>query len=314
MRVLKWMFTVCMLFISCFYAASMIYAVSPLLWLSFETDFASPLLTANDAEEKLINLNIDQNASLEENMKKLFYPDPDAENSLWKMIRNISVGVLLIFLVWAGVKFLLFAPDSEEELKLAWKNIIYILYGAVLVFLAVWILWTALDVTQISGAVGDGTEATLVSNFENNVLIWLLSFLKWLAFFLAVIFLVWYGYRMMEAFSEEEKLKAAKEGVLNVFLALIFIKIIDYIYFIAQTKDFKNQAIEFVVQATKFLGYLWGIMFVIALVYAWYQFISAWGNDDKINKAKTVIKSVFVIILIILLFMLIIYQVFNDLL
>ena len=169
--------------------------------------------------------------------------------------------------------------------------------------------------TEITGAVSDGTSQwALLSNFENNVMLLLLSFFKGLAFFLAIIFLVWYGYKMMEAFSEEEKLQAARTGVLNVFLALIFIKMIDYLYLIAQHQDFKNQAIEFVVQATKFLGYLWGIMFVVALIYAWYQFISAGGNDDKINKAKTVIKSVFVIILIILLFMLIIYQVFNDLL
>jgi len=281
------------------------------LWLSFKKDFANPLLKESKAWERLFDLDIDMDKWLFANMKKIFYPDGDW-GRLRITLRNIMVWVLLVFLVWAWVYFLLFAPGDEEELKRAWKNLIFIVYGAALIFLVVWILWTALNLGGIHGATWE--DGALLKTFESNVVLFILSFLKWFAFFMAIIFLVWYGYKMMQAFSEEEKLKAARTGILNVFIALILIKVIDYVYFIAQQHNFKNAIIEFIVQVSKFLWYLWGIMFVIAIIYAGYQFITAWWNDDKITKAKTVIKSVFVIILIILLFMLVIYQVFNDLL
>jgi hypothetical protein len=70
-----------------------------------------------------------------------------------------------------------------------------------------------------------------------------IGFLKAAAFFAAIIFMVYYGYRMMNSFDREERLKNARTGILNVIMALIFIKIIDYLYYIAQIGDFKNQAI-----------------------------------------------------------------------
>jgi hypothetical protein len=58
---------------------------------------------------------------------------------------------------------------------------------------------------------------------------------------------------MIRAFDEEEKLKAARTGILNVFLALVFIKIVDYVFFIVQVQDFKSRAVELIVQISKFL-------------------------------------------------------------
>jgi len=58
---------------------------------------------------------------------------------------------------------------------------------------------------------------------------------------------------MMTALDSDEKLKKARSGVINVVLALIFIKIIDYLYIIAQAKEFKNKAIELLVEVSKVL-------------------------------------------------------------
>jgi len=46
---------------------------------------------------------------------------------------------------------------------------------------------------------------------------------------------------MMGAMDKEDKVKAAKTGILNVIIALVFIKIVDLIYFIAQEPDFTSQ-------------------------------------------------------------------------
>lgn len=90
----------------------------------------------------------------------------------------------------------------------------------------------------------------------NGLAIFVLSFLKALAFFIALIFIVWYGFKIVNESGEEEKVNLARQGITNVLLALIFIKIIDYLYYIALSGQFKSKAIDFIVQASKFLTYL----------------------------------------------------------
>jgi hypothetical protein len=43
----------------------------------------------------------------------------------------------------------------------------------------------------------------------------------------------------MSAMDDDSKLKAGKQGILNIIISLIVIKVIDYTYYIAQTPDFK---------------------------------------------------------------------------
>lgn len=140
----------------------------------------------------------------------------------------------------------------------------------------------------------------------------ILAFLKAAAFFIALIFLVRYGFQMVTAVGEEEKIKAAKQGILNVLLALIFIKVIDYLYYIALSPDFTGNAIGFIVQASKFIAYLIGASLVLALLYAGYLMVTAAGNEENYTKAKNIVRSVFIVALLVLLFMLIIHQIFND--
>lgn len=281
--------------------------------LSFKNDFAGPLLQWDNKAFTIDGVTDDGNLS--DNLKSIFYPWEWGQ--LWTLIRNIAVAIFFLFLVFAGIRFLIWAPDSEEELKSAKMNLLYIMYGAVLVFATTWLLWSAgLWLESLEWVVSDGswTGNSIMERLENNVMLTILAFLKWAAFFIALLFLVYYGYNMIRAFDEEEKLKAARTGILNVFLALVFIKIVDYVFFIVQVQDFKSRAVELIVQISKFLWYIGGIMFVIAIMYTWFLMLTAKWDDDNIEKAKTMIKTIFTIVLIVLLFMLVIYQVFNDLL
>lgn len=278
-------------------------------WLS---DFALPLLNGNDAkDEKPFDLGIKDDLTLLENLKKFFYPSADAWNgSLWRIMRTIAVGIFLALLIWAGARFLLYS-DSEDEIKKSKLNLLYVLYGAALFFLAFWILSNALDFGSVEGVTGDNG---VLKRVENNVILFVMAFLKAAAFFVAIVFLGRYGYKMLSAPDEESKLKEAKTGILNVVLSLVFIKIIDYVYFIANQTTFKTDSIAFVAAASKFLGYLFGILLVIAIIYSGYLYVTASGDKDNITKAQTLLKSVFIATLLVLLFLLIIYQVFSDVL
>jgi hypothetical protein len=99
-----------------------------------------------------------------------------------------------------------------------------------------------------------------------------------------------------------------------VIMALIFIKIIDYLYYIAQIGDFKNQAIWFVVEASKLMWWVFGVFMVLVLFYAGYVYVTSSGNEGRIKMATNTVKTALVVVLMILLFMLIVYQIFQDIL
>jgi hypothetical protein len=56
---------------------------------------------------------------------------------------------------------------------------------------------------------------------------------------------------MISAMDDEEKVKKMRQGIINIIIVLISIKIIDYIYFIAQAPNFKSKATELIVEVSK---------------------------------------------------------------
>jgi hypothetical protein len=119
--------------------------------------------------------------------------------------------------------------------------------------------------------------------------------MKAAAFFLALFLIVWHGFKMVTAFGTEDKIDAARQGILNVLLALAFIKVIDYLYYIALSGDFTSQAIELVVQVSKFMAYIIGAALVLALIYAGYLMVTSSGEDDNVGKGKNIVKAVFIV-------------------
>ena len=56
------------------------------------------------------------------------------------------------------------------------------------------------------------------------------------------------GFRMMAAMDQSDKIKAARKGAINIIIALVLIKIVDYIFYIAQTPSFGTQAADMVIK------------------------------------------------------------------
>lgn len=298
------------------------FVVSPLGMVVFSADFlsdyANPLLTKWwPGDEAAWNFSdaIDQNAKIIDNIKNLFFPTENPSNNGWLLrvfLRTVGVAVFFALLVWAWVKFILNA-DNPEETKKTQRSLLYILFGAAIFFLSRWILSSLLDLSTIEGLYEEGgmNDFTAVSKAD-DLMLFVLAFLKGIAFFVAIFFLVRYGYEFMIAVWGEEKSKAAQKWIINVLLALIFIKVIDYLYYIALGGNFKDDAIEFIVQASKFITYILWAAFLFALLYAGYLMLTAWGSEENTTKAKNILKAVFIIALLVLLFLLIIFQIFKD--
>lgn len=290
--------------------------------IDFTNDIAAPLVedfVYNFGEEDVQWLKqrvVDPDRTLLENLKNIFYPPVFGDEAykgwlLWQMIRTVWVGILVLAFIRAWARLILNAADEEERQK-SIMNIVYIIYGVVLFFGATWIMETLLDIWNFKGFLSDDSDSFL-NKVENNIVLQVIWFLKALAFFLAIVMVARYWYQMATAMDSEERLWQAKTGLLNVILALVFIKIIDFIYFIAQTGEFQQQGVEFITNFTTFLSFAFGALIFFMLIYIWFLYLTSAGEEDRINDAKRLLRNIVVVFLVVALFLLIIYQVLADL-
>ena len=132
------------------------------------------------------------------------------------------------------------------------------------------------------------------------------------AFFIAIIMIVYYAVKIMQAMDEEDQIKKAQKGVINVIIALFFIKIIDYVFYIAQTPSLAQKATDFLVSIAKLLGYAIGALFIIFTFYAGFLLLTSGGKEENFAKVKNIFMTIILSSVVIFLFLLITYQIFSE--
>lgn len=289
----------------------MMFPVRPVIAGDFLADTVNPLLSEWWwGDERAYNIEeIKDDASLVDNLKELFYPEDGDGGALWDLLRYILAGVLVLLFVWTGAQ-LLFYANNEEEVQKNLMNLLYIILWSIIVFSLIWLLGDAINLATVSWL--SGWEESIVQRAEGSIFLIALSAMKAIAFFVAVVFLVYFGYNMVTAFDASEKLAAAKKWIINVVIALLFIKVIDFLYFMALQSDLRDRAIDFIVQASKFLGYFIGIAVVILIMYAGFRMVTSVGDEEQVKKAQNTVRTIFVVFIVLMLFLLIIYQILND--
>lgn len=255
---------------------------------------------------------IKRDRSITENIQNLFYPsttksDPACSIAtggiLWDAVKVITFGLIFLFTAIIGMNFLL---NGAEAGKKAASNFIYLGYGAFLVYGSVWILGYVLNVPSVQGS------AELVNNLQNNLFLQILSFFKVLAFFIAIFMMVFTGFKIMSALDKEDKIKAGRTWLVNIIVALVFVKIVDYAFYIAQSVNFASKASALVLDAAKILWWVLGIVFVLALIYNGYLLFTSNGDEKAFTKVKWILMNIFLVSVVLFFFLLIIYQIFNE--
>jgi hypothetical protein len=158
-----------------------------------------------------------------------------------------------------------------------------------------------------------GLEDVVAAATDGNTSLFfqILTFLKGAAFFWAILMIVITGFRVVMA-ADADKSKKLVRGVLNVVGALVIMKGVDFVYYIASVEDFTAQAAGFIISAAKFFGYIYGALAVLMVFYAGYSFITDGGGGDGFKRAKTILINLLVSGLVLFGFLLILYQVFNE--
>ena len=287
---------------------SRVYANAP----SFEKNYVSYLTKNGDNPNwnetlwDLSNIGVNKNISFMENIKNIFYPDLSGQWwRLWDIIKVIWLIIFVLMLVWQWFQYTLQA-DDETKVAGFHTNFAYIFLWGIIFFWATWILWIGLNIWW------DGGSNELINKLDNSLLFQIFSALRAGAFFIAIILLAFTWWKIMVAMDSEDKIKAGKQWILNIIISLLVIKVIDYIYYIAQTPDFKSKATELIVEISKVLWYILWWFFTIALIYYGFRLMFSNWDDEWLKKVKSVIMAVFLWSLVLFVFFLIIYQITQE--
>ncbi|MFZ2151415.1 MAG: hypothetical protein WAZ12_01000 [Candidatus Absconditicoccaceae bacterium] len=287
---------------------------------SFNDNFAN-YLTDNTPDEygrveTVFNLPIDKNKTLMENVRCLLYPNPSmypgcdtasAGGFLWDVIRYAGFIILFAYIVMVGINLMLY-PKDAEKVKNNLKSLMYIGYGGFVLLGSTRILGTVLNVGAIQGS---GALVDKIQGGPNSLFFQILSFLKILTFFLAIIMMVILGFRIMSAHDAEKSKKVAK-SIMNIILALILVKTIDFFYYIAQSPQFAEKSASFIIDIARVLAYVMGGALMIMIFYAGFLTVTDQGKEENFTKAKNIIVSVLLGGGVLFLFLLILYQIFSE--
>ena len=256
---------------------------------------------------------VSKDKTLRENILELFYPSSgEGWNRIFRVIRDMTLGLMVIFIVWAWASLLL-NKDSKDLSKSMW-SLLYIILWWVFIFGANRLFWSVLNFDQEHVTNTDAGGIWWVKEvliWTDSVLFRVLSAVKVAAFFLAIIMIFVTGFRVISAW-EWEKWKTLVKWLINVVVALVIIKWVDFIYYMAADWDFVNRAATFIVDVAKLFAYLYGILIVIMVIVSGYLYITDWWSWDWFKKASNLLVNILLSALVLFSFLLIVYQIFAE--
>ena len=278
---------------------------------SFDSNVADKLTD----DWSVLKKDVDKDKTLRQNIINLFYPTwNDSWNEIFKVIRWITLWVMIIFIVWAWAS-LLINRDSKDTSK-SLKSLLYIMLWWIFIYIANWLFGSVLNFTWTDGIVVGNEQwvwwVTKALIWQNSVMFKVLSAVKAAAFFLAIIMIVVTWFKVISAW-DGEKWKKLVKWIVNVVVALLVIKWVDFIYYMAaDSQNFVQNAADFIINVAKIFGYIYGVIIVLMVIVAWYLYITDGGTGNNFKKASNVLVNILLSWLVLFSFLLILYQVFAE--
>jgi len=250
--------------------------------------------------------------TLRENIVEFFYPRYNWVSAIYDVLRGITLWVMIIFIIVSWASLLL--NKKPEESKKHLFSLLYIMLWWVFIYAANRLFWTILNFNvELTTWPQQGlwwfTESFI---WEQSVFFVILSAIKAFAFFLAIIMIVVTWFKVMAAW-EWEKWKKLVKWIINVVVALLIIKWVDFIYYLAaDSSTFVKNASDFIINVARVFGYIYGVIIVIMVIVAWYLFITDGWDGSKFKNASNVLVNILLSALVLFAFLLISYQIFAE--
>lgn len=279
---------------------------------TFEKHFAKPLIDGDSADwkgtEKVFNISVvSRDKTIRENIEALFFPAGNG-GVIWDILRYVGYFLVFIAIVMAATK-LIISAKKPDDLKAALSSFVTILVGSALYFWVVWIFTTLFKIPGINWT--SGLRDTVVDG--SGLLFFIMTLLKAGAFFYAVVMIVWTGFQMMNPTSGEEWWgKKLIQNLTGVIAALVGLKVVDFLYYIASQQNFTQQAWDFILTIARFLAYLSGTVIVLMIIYAGYQLVIDGGKWENFKKAKNTLINILLAVVSLFFFLFVLYQIFAE--
>ncbi len=243
------------------------------------------------------------------NVQALFFPKTNQWWALWDVIRYAGMVLVFVFILYSAIQ-LITSMGKPEKLKTAVTNLLYVLIWSFLFFWSMRIFWTMFDIGDIRQTSGMVEDKLISSNW---LPFFILSVLKWAAFFIAIIYIVSIWFQLMNPSTWESwNGKKLIKSLANIIFALIAIKVVDFLYYIASLESFATDAWNFIVQVAKFLAYLSGIVIVFMIIYSGYLLVVDWWKWENFKKAKNTLINIVLAVIALFFFLFILYQIFAE--
>ncbi len=217
-------------------------------------------------------------------------------------LKNLFIAVAVVYLV-VGVVLVLFSGGSDEAVK-KWKNSILWTTVGIIVMQSAYVFVSTLYDKNVSGNTANLLLDRVVNPFV-SLLGTLASFI-----FLAVAFVAFF--RLVTAGGNDEQAKGAKRAIFTGIVGFLLIKIpkvlVESIYgkaghdcgsytFFGTCRLEDPDLGRTVTIMTNFVNYLNGFLAVITvllIIYAGWLVVSSGGEEDRLKRAKNIIKYAFV--------------------
>ena len=219
--------------------------------------------------------------------------------SILTIIKYLISWILIIFIVFIWIQMIMSMWSDEEKLSSAKQQLRYTLMW--LLFINIpwtfynmfvsnkWqIDWTINWTWSTSQAVWNESVFINIDAFNQTINWWIVNFLEVMIFTIAVFVIVLSGLKIMTSRGKEEDLSEAKNKILWSLVWLVFIWFIESWQALVFNWKIADWTTIFSTIENLVLFLAWPVA-IFFLTLAWYYFITANGDDEKIKKAKSII-------------------------
>lgn len=252
--------------------------------------------------ENTINIGPDQNAIKTINT---------AWQSILTTIKTIVSGLMVIYIVYAGIQMVISLWTEEEQLS-SWKRQIWY---TIIAFVFINIPWALFNAFNSNASITVDSRTSYSSWFKtpgnewnifidafslgktlNTDIIW---FIEIIISSLAIIMIIIAGINMMTSRWNEEKITESKNKIIwsVIWLILVwFLEVWKFLVFSWEIEDWGN----FFETATNLaFFFVWPIA-IIYLTIAAYTYITSNWDEEKLKKAKSIVINVLLATIILL--------------
>jgi len=276
-----------------------------LLIFWFDLNFAQAVEIPGTSKIQDVSLNVGSSGNIVRDIWEIGF-------RILTIIKRFIMWLLVIFSVYIGIMMMISLGTDEERLSAAKRQIWYMLVALVFINIpgTIYEAFYKDDGTTVGDSINTDTFGNASSESSWNLFFdffvfsytlnnQIVLFLEVMIFLWAIFMIVLAGIQLMTSRGKEERLTEAKNRILYIILALIFVSIIEAWKRLAFGWVIEDWVNLFASLANLALFFAAPVA-IFFLTLAGYYYITSNGDEERTKKAKSIIVNTVLATLILL--------------